>query len=258
MIARYALSDQTEVLLTLPYKSLTLRVDNEDEHHRNETLDGIGDVRLGIRHFFFYDRSLQISGLLGASLPMGALNEITAASYLRHDEAASIGVDVPEHSHLQLGTGTIDPFVGIEILHRSDTRWMLYGSINIDLPFYENRYGYRTSPAGTLNFGPARYLRSTKVIASFFVEVFHANRDRLEAADVIGPGGAFDGRMGVPNTGRLEMAFKPGITWSMTENLTLNFQARFPVYTRIQQDREQSDVQLTEPAGLIFSLSYNL
>ena len=257
LVPRYAVSDYTEAFLDLPYKVLTVRVDEDDEHHRDETFEGLGDIRLGFKRFLFHEDSFQLAGILGISFPTGRLNKVTAASYLDHDEAMALGVQVAEHSHLQLGTGTFDPFVGLEALVRLGDRWMLFGSANANLPFYENRYDYRTSPSGTLNLGPAVQIGETRLIAGLFGEVFYSGRDRFRGNDVVGPGGRFDGTFWVPNTGRFEAAIKPTLTWGITDNLTLNAQARIPVYTRIREDSERGDVQLTEPVGVFVGTSYN-
>lgn len=258
IIVRFALTDYTEVFLDLPYKVLTLRVDNDDEHHRDETFDGHGDVRLGVKHFFFHYKSIQIAGVLGLSLPTGRLSKATAASYLDHDEAAVIGVTVPKHSHLQLGTGTFDPFVGVEALYRFGEYWIFFSSVNADIPMSENRYDYRTSPSGTLNLGPALRVPETRLIASLFAEMFYSGRDRFEADDLAGPRGTFDGNFRVPNTGRFEMALKPGVIWGITEKVSLNLQVRIPVYTRIREDSEEGDVQLTETSGFFAAVSISL
>lgn len=254
----YGLSGHTEVLFSIPYKVLTLRAEIEDEHHRDETFDGLGDIRFGIKHFFHYEKDIQSALLFGLSLPAGRLNKITAASFLSHDMAHEIGVTVPEHSHLQLGTGTFDPFVGIEMLYRFNQYWMLFGNMNIDIPVYENRYDYRTSPAGTLNLGPAFGLTERQFIVSLFGEIFYSGRDYINAEDITGHGGTFDGSYWIPNTGRFEFAIKPGVTWGITDNLTFNLQARIPIYTRIREDSDKRDVQLAEALGVFLGVSYNL
>ena len=242
--------------MDLPYKVSIVRVDEDDEHHRDETFQGLGDLRLGVKHFLVAEESFQLAGTLGLRLPTGRLNRVTAASYLDHDEAAALGVTVAEHSHLQLGTGTVDPFVGIEALYRIDESWMLFGGVDVTIPFYENRYDYRTSPSITLNGGPAVNIGSkdSQLFLGLFGELFYAGRDRFKGKDIVGPGGRFDGSFGVPNTGRFELALKPTITWAVSETLTLDLQARIPLYTRIPEDSERGDVQLTEPIGVSMGL----
>lgn len=257
IIARFALTDLTELSLAVPYQRITLRVDEDDEHHRDETVDGVGDIRLGVRHFVAFEESYQVSFLGGLSLPTGRLNKVTAASYLGHDEASGLGVTVPRHSHLQLGTGTVDPFVGVEALFRLDEHWIFLGSANATIPLYENRYDYRTAPSVIFSVGPAVRIDDTRLILGFFAETFWSGRDRFDGADVIGPGGTFGGSFNVPNTGRFEIALRPTLTWGISESVTLNVAGRIPVYTRIREDSDEGDVQLTEDFGLSVGLSYS-
>jgi hypothetical protein len=256
LITRYGVNDTTEMFVDLPYRSSRVLVDNDDEHHRDETEKGLGDIRVGLKHFLLADKMFQFSFVVGVSLPTGGLNEVTAASYLSHNDASALGVTVPRHSHLQLGTGTADPFVGVEGLYRLES-WMLYGSLNADLPFYDNRYGYRTSPSATLIVGPAARLGQTSAIVGLFVECSFSGRDQLDGNDVVGPGGRFSGNLAVPNTGRSELAIRPSLTWGMDKHVTLNVMARVPLYTRIRHDAGGRDVQLTESLGVFAGLSYS-
>ena len=257
LIARYALTDLTELSLAVPYQRITLRVDVDDEHHRDESVDGFGDTRLGVRHVLAFEPSYQVALVGGLSLPTGRLNTVPAATYLGHDEARDLGVTVPKHSHLQLGTGTVDPFVGVEALFHIDDHWMLVGSVNATIPLYENRYDYRTAPSATLNVGPAARIHDTRLIFGLFAEASWSGRDQFEGDDIVGPGGTFDGSFDVPNTGRFELALRPTLTWGISETVTLNVGGRIPMYTRIREGSGDGDIQLTEDFGLFVGLSIN-
>ena len=254
-VAKYGLSDRAEVFFSLPYKQLRVRVDNEDEHHRNETLPGLGDIRVGINQFHAAQKSFQLAVIVGLSLPTGSLNKTTAASYISHEKAQELGVTIPEHSHLQLGTGTLDPFLGVTVLYKLGEQWMLFGSAQATLPLYANRYGYRTAASGSLTLGPAVRSRDSKVFTALFTEVSFSGRDRFSGADIVGPGGTFSGNLDVPNTGRFEVALTPTFTWSMSSEQTLNLRARIPVYTSILEDSERGDVQLAERLGVFLTFS---
>ncbi len=256
LVGRYGLTDRTELFMDISYKVLTMRADVDDEHHRDETFQGVGDLPVGIKHFLFAERSLQFSGIVGLSLPAGRLNRVTAASYLSHREAEELGVDeLPEHSHLQLGTGTFDPFVGVEALYRFERNWMFFASLNGSFPFYENKYGYQKSPSGALTFGPAARVGNTGIVIGLFGEVFYSGRDRFRGDDIVGTQGTFDGSFDVPNTGRFEAAIMPTLTWSISNKLTINMEARIPIYTRIREDSQGGDVQLSEHVGGFLGLS---
>ncbi len=254
-ILRYGLTDRTELSLDIPYIRNEIKVEEDDEHHRDEVLEGIGDVRLSLKHFFIADKKLQVAGIFGLSFPTGRINRITRASFIDHHEAEELGIVVPRHSHLQLGTGTFDPFVGLEAVYRLDDGWMVYGSVIANLPFYENRYGYRTAPNINLSIGPAVSLGKSRVILSLLANVYYAGRDQFRGDDVRGPGGRVDGDLGVPNTGRFEFSLQPGLSWAVNKNVTLNLNLNVPIYTRIRTNSLERDVQLTESVGVFLGIS---
>lgn len=233
-------------------------MEEEDAHHRNERLSGLGDIQLKAKHFISYQGRKQIALTLGVRLPTGKVPKVTAASFLSHHEAEVLGLDVPYHTHLSLGTGTVDPLLGMEMLYRLEHGWMFFSSLDLSLPLYENPYHYRTSPQGILRLAPAYRLRDQYFIASFSLESFYAARDRFDGEDLQGNYGRVEGTFWVPNTGRWELAWAPSILWGMTDQLTLNLQIRIPFYTRIREDTKKRDVQLTEPLGLFLGLSWNI
>lgn len=254
---RYGLTDRTELSLDLPYIRNEIRTEQSDEHHRDEVLEGLGDIRLSVKHFFVAEKKFQVAGIFGLSFPTGKINRITRASYIDHDEGEALGIIVPRHSHLQLGTGTFDPFLGVEAVYRLDKGWMIYGSVVANLPFYENRYGYRTAPNVNLAVGPAVSLGKSRVILSLLTNVYYAGRDQFRGKGIYGLGGVVDGDLGVPNTGRLEFSLQPNLSWAVSKNLTLNVNLNVPIYTRIRTNSLDRDVQLTEQVGVFVGMSWH-
>lgn len=254
-VARYALGNLSELLAAIPFKSIRLRVDNNDEHHRNETTSGIGDLRLGGKRYLISNDSVQLAGLVGLNVPTGKLNNTAATSYLGHEEAADLGIDVPAHNHAQLGTGTFYPFIGFDSLFHLDQRWMLLGSIQAELPFYKNKYGYKTSTSGTFSLGPALRVESMRSVFSLFAEAFYSGRDHFSDETIEGTNGSVGGDFWVPNTGRFEVALKPGVTWNVSPKITLNLRGRIAIYTQIRTESAGRDVQLSEPFGLLMSIT---
>lgn len=100
-------------------------------HHRNETLYGLGDIWLrgrGSVQLF----GLRASALLGLSLPSGRTEE----------DPFELGRRGLEHQHLQFGTGTVDPVLGVDLSWRS--RWVRVSAYaQTHLILYENRHGYQ-------------------------------------------------------------------------------------------------------------------
>ncbi|MCF6228162.1 MAG: hypothetical protein L3J82_05780 [Planctomycetes bacterium] len=247
--ASYMVSDSIGLSLQLPIRTLTLRVDDDDEHHRDETYAGAGDTRLSGSFHFISSNAFQLVGSAGISLPTGRLNEVTASSYIGHDEAMDLGVTVPEHSHLQLGTGTLDPSGSVQALYNFDEMWAFSGSISLTYPMYYNRYNYRTAPSGTVLFGSSAKFDGTGLTAALFLELFYSGRDRYDGEDVVGTTGTFKGQFGIPNTGRFEAALQPAAYWTVMDGLALSLSLRIPVYTAIAISSDRSDVQLTEIIG---------
>ena len=256
-IFRYGLTDRTELSLDLPYVRNEVNTVKSDEHHRDEMLDGLGDIRLSLKHFFVAEEKLQLAGIFGLSFPTGKINKVTLASFIDHDEAAKLGVIIPEHTHLRLGSGTFDPFLGVEALYRLTDRWMMYGNVLANLTFYENRYGYRTSPNISLAVGPAVRIGKRPVIAALFANVYYTGRDQFRGADLVGPGGTAKGDLGVPNTGRFEFSLQPNLTWAVNKNLILNLNLNVPIYTRVRTNSLDRDVQLTEQVGVFLGMSWH-
>jgi hypothetical protein len=100
-------------------------------HHRNETLFGIGDPWLAVRSGWPLSGFL-VSGRLGVTLPLGS----TEPDPFERGERGL------EHQHIQFGTGTFNPVVGIEVA-RSLERWTFSGYGQLVLMLYENGHGYR-------------------------------------------------------------------------------------------------------------------
>ena len=256
-IFRYGLTDRTELRLDLPYVRNEVNTEESDAHHRDEVLDGLGDIRLSFKHYFVADEKWQVAGIFGLSFPTGEINRLTRASFIDHEEAETLGVAIPRHTHLQLGTGTFDPFLGIEALYRFDEHWMMYGSVLANLPFYENRFDYRTAPNVTLTVGPAVRIGDSPVVAALFANIYYAERDQFRGGDIVGSGGMAKGDLGVPNTGRFEFSLQPNLAWAVNEHVTLNLTLNVPIYTRIRTNSLDRDVQLTEPVGVFAGLSWS-
>jgi hypothetical protein len=121
--------------------------DYENIHHRNETLVGFADPWLSGRGAW----KLGILGLVakaGVTLPLGRTEPDPFAR----------GRAGLRHQHIQFGTGTFNPVIGVDIAQPlgKQLRLNAYGQTLLFL--YGNRYGYR---AGN------RYLGGAAVEATF-------------------------------------------------------------------------------------------
>lgn len=230
----YFWSSRFSSFLRLGYRRLTSRAE-EDEHHRDETLEGLGDIKVGGEYRYSPFSWLRFRFWLGWSLPTGRTQSLTAAAFLDHSEAEALGVEVEHHSHLQLGTGTFDPFGGVEVLGLLYRELYGKGVFRVEYPFYSRGDGYRTAATFLGQFGLV--WRRIDWRFSLLVEGLYQGRDRFSGEDIVGSKGVFSGSFGVPNTGRLEFALV--VVWELVVGeLDLFLGLRFPFYTRIAEDRE--------------------
>ncbi len=111
----YGLSDKVNLKLNIPYKRwLQYNVENEDTHQRNESIDGMGDISLGMRtviqndmvgpgHRFFVDGDIFI--------PTGRHFSINPYGEL---------ADSVDHQHFAPGKGHYSARIGIEWWQRTE------------------------------------------------------------------------------------------------------------------------------------------
>ena len=129
----YTLPDGTD--FTPPYGSV---------HHRNETLFGLGDLRLQLEGYRQIPASPVLLGArLGFTLPTGKIED---------DPFAAIA-DGEEHQHLQFGNGTVDPTAGLS-LNLLGPKVGMISRIDGRFPLYENERGYLGPIALNAVLGP--------------------------------------------------------------------------------------------------------
>lgn len=103
-----------------------------DTHHRNETLTGFGDPRLGVQ-WARAGKPWTLAISLGATLPFGRTEE----------NPFQLGRDGERHQHLQFGTGTVDPYAsasGSRRLGKHSLALSAYAKASL----VENEKGYRS------------------------------------------------------------------------------------------------------------------
>lgn len=114
-------------------------------HHRTEDLEGIGDVRLlaARRGRGLLDPSDGWVLTLGLSLPTGRIEE----------DPFRLGAAGIRHRHIQFGTGTVDPVLGLDY-SRPFGRFVLDAHADFQASLYESRERYRAAPVSQLSIGP--------------------------------------------------------------------------------------------------------
>jgi hypothetical protein len=222
----YGLTDTFGVELQVPVRSVTSRIEfttpegepyeplDPDVHHRNETVAGPADpLLLGRASGLFQGVFLAVRA--GISIPIGRTEE----------DPFALGDQGIRHQHIQLGSGTFDPVLGLDASKRWDewgVAWFALGQAAL----HENRYGYRapfrvqSEVQGSLDVGP---------VISLGTGAFHEAAERWQG--VIRQDGSL---------GRTEWYASATIGWPW-----LDFQwflgARVPLYRNI--------VAGEEPAG---------
>jgi thiol-disulfide isomerase/thioredoxin len=137
-------------------------------HHRDETLSGLGDPWLWIRYGRGFGR-FTVGVRAGVTVPLGRTEE----------DPFELGARGLDHQHVQLGTGTWDPIVGLEASHA----WKsvsLYAWVVTQQVLYENRRGYRAGNryAGALMARSALGTETIEAHAGLEVQVEAAERWR--------------------------------------------------------------------------------
>lgn len=152
LLAEYGLLDWLAVQAMFPLRLVDTRtrytnlsgeplvLDYPDIHHRNETLLGPGDPQV-LAHLGTVVGRFSLGARLGVSLPLGAIRE----------NPYRLGAMGLPHEHLQFGTGTVDPVLGVEAAAPLG-RLTLSAFAFTQVPLYAARNGFQ---AGARLFGGA-------------------------------------------------------------------------------------------------------
>jgi hypothetical protein len=153
----YGLRSGTQLTFRLPYdqKSVDVRYTTLDGapflppygdiHHRDETLRGFSDADVMA---FFAPSALQLGRSrwtvgMGLTIPLGETTE----------DPVRLGREGKTHEHIQFGSGTFTPRFVLRYRAPFD-RTIVQGSLNLQLPLYENGDGFLAPRSLQANFGP--------------------------------------------------------------------------------------------------------
>ncbi len=193
------------------FEGRAVPIANGDVHHRDETLVGPGDPRLGVR-LGLRNGDWSFGATLGLRLPLGRTEPNP------YTEAA----ETTRHQHVQFGTGTFDPELGVSVDHD-------FGAVTVGAwgwlraAFYANTFGFQAGNryAGGVTIETGFGLATWRFRASFDV-----NSERAERWDGEPP--VDDG-----NQGRVDVYAGLGATWQATPDFFVGAGARVPLYTHI-------------------------
>lgn len=163
--------------LIAPFRTATMRIRFQDEdrqpfvpdqpdlHHRNETITGPGDPWLML-HAARPGAVWTTAARLGVSIPLGRTEP----------DPFDLGRRGLPHQHVQLGTGTWDPLVGLAAGRRLGSFGLTLSGL-LRLAFYENEHGYRAGHRFQAGVSADRPLAGSWRLGSS-VELAHEEAER--------------------------------------------------------------------------------
>ncbi|HEY0882944.1 MAG TPA: hypothetical protein VGD87_15490, partial [Archangium sp.] len=208
------LSAELQVPLRLSGTTITFRrldgtpfePEGGDIHHRNETLFGVGDPWLSVKPSFRW-KGFTAQGRVGLTLPLGRTEP----------NPFVLGRMGLQHQHVQFGTGTVNPLLGLQLAQRLGERVTprLYGLAQLSLG--QNQYGYQAG---------------SRVLSGLAVDVqVHESLTLTATGDVLVElPERWDGVIEQDgNVGRVDVLVGAAVEWRVG-GFTLSLAGRGPVY----------------------------
>lgn len=200
LLAEYGLSDRVALQASLPLRVIDARtrftdldgdpveLDYENIHHRDETMVGLGDVQL-LAHVGRRLADVSLGARAGLSVPTGKV----------HADPFQLGAEGKPHQHIQLGTGTLDPVLALDV-GRPVGPWSFSAFGQIQVPLYEGREGYQAGARGLAGIAAGRSI--SRITARLAVTAAHEWAERWDGSIPLEDG----------NRGRTDLYVGPGIT----------------------------------------------
>jgi hypothetical protein len=194
-------------------------------HHRDETLVGLGDPWL-LAQTSWRLGSVTVGGFAGLTFPLGRTEE-------NPFEAGEAG---EQHQHVQDGSGTFDPVLGVRA-GWTLVEWLsLRGHVQTRIPLYENSKGYQAGISVEAGLG----LDGTYdlFVGGVALDMIHQQPERWDGEI------QSDGNLGSTS---LLAGVSAGVALG-TVNLLVS--VKFPVYTHIVGGPEQGEISFPAIVGL--------
>jgi hypothetical protein len=197
-----------------------------DIHHRNETLFGLSDATIGVKYYFLTDPDNTLALQLGTSVPLGKTEE---DPYQLTEKGLT-------HQHLQFGTGTFMPMLGLEWTYNKVFTWGQWQE-----SLYANNKGYL--PGWNLSAGigyPVSINKSFTLIPqldTFYQTDSAWHRVRDDSAE------------------RFQIGASLSLIWNINDKMSLNTQVKVPVYKKAPSEAGN---EFTEPVVIYLGISQNL
>jgi hypothetical protein len=223
--ARVGLTDDWTAAVTATYPHFTYRVKPPGGVRSKLRFRGPGDtfllfgrrIDLGVERAEHDMTASPVFSLWGGvALPTGSAERPNPAFVTRDVSVAN----------LQTGTGTFDPLLRAR-LEWPREGYVLFAEADVRLPVYENRFRYRTGDTEVLAVGGALPI-APRLSASLTLTAQRSARDQFDGDDV-GVGGA------------RWLFVGPGLAWSVTDEATIDFGVRIPVWRRTETKLSDSN-----------------
>jgi len=240
-ITTFGLSDRTELSLDVPFTRIVRRPTAGGA----QATQGLGDVRLSARRLFTQTDGFRLLGSVGVSVPTGQPKALTRASFLDPDEAQRLGVPAGGDTRLQLGTGVVTPTLGLQARQSMGKHFSASANVQTTLPFYPNRFGYRTSPSLSGQIGVGASLGEGDVALGLQLSGYYTGTDWFFGQDLQTVNGVLPGTLAVPNSRRFELGLRPSVAVRLGD-VSIAVQGLVPVYT---QPFAAGGRWATQPAG---------
>ena len=229
--ARYTLADGVT-----PYTPPKAEI-----HHRNETLFGPGDaIVMGKRAFAFEQQNLTLVPSLGVSVPFGRTE----------DNPITRGHEGLWHQHIQFGSGTWDPMVGLEAGFGSASEpWGIDAWLLTRQALYFNDRGFRFG--GRIGGGIyPRWKFSDGLTFTTGIEAIHEGTDQWRDLTT--------GVTSSPeNSGRDAVMLVAGVAWHLKDwGVTLTPQIRKIAWQNVQGGDMEQPFALSIGASYLFGSSW--
>ncbi len=207
-------------------------LDYQNIHHRDETLAGLGDAQL------FVHRGLGLGPLklglrVGVSLPIGVV----------HDNPYLLGDQGLPHEHVQMGTGTFDPVLGLDLSH-AFTGFSLSGFVQTQVPLYSGPTGYRAGARGTAGLLASSKLGLTAPDFRLALIGVHEWAERWNGEVPLSDG----------NQGKTDLFLGPGVTLPFGKDWSVSLDVRARIYGHAVNAQLEMPLLLEVSLGRLFHL----
>jgi hypothetical protein len=229
-VGAYTLGSRALLVARLPFAQRTLdeRIGDEVEHSE---ASGVGDPELSAQIRLW---SSPLNGDLGRRLSFSAT--VGVKTSWGENDIKRDGERLDEH--VQPGTGSTDPFLGVSGYYLLNTKSSLFASVQRRLPG-ANDFGYQYGDISLLNFAYERKL-TANLDSVLELNYRHAGRDRVDDS------GSYD-----PNTGGSILYLTPRVLVNVG-GVVLRFAAQIPVSESlygVQDEKPVYNVGFTRSFG---------